>query len=88
MVKLKIVGVVNDYKEAESIEDIVKVFVIEKRISSLLSDDKNKNYENIETNTMILDDEEVKNLGPPDEITEPKKNIDKAKPLFNVRGLN
>ena len=86
--RLKIVGVVNDYKEAESIEDIVKVFVIERRISTLLSQDKNKNYETIDTNTMILDKEEIRDLRPPDELSDLQKNGNKPKPLFNVRGFN
>jgi len=39
---LKIAGVVNDYKEALDIEDIVKAFVIKKRIFYLLSLEKSK----------------------------------------------
>ena len=34
---MKIVGIVNDYTEALEIEDVVKVFTIEKRIFNLLS---------------------------------------------------
>ena len=51
---MKIVGIVNDYTEALEIEDVVKVFTIEKRIFNLLSLEKEKNFENANSNIMIF----------------------------------
>jgi hypothetical protein len=85
---LKIVGVVNDYKEAENIEDIVKVFVVEKRISTILSNNKNKNYEDTETKSMMISTNEIKKIKTPNGETYSQKEENNHKPLFNVRGFN
>ena len=85
---MKIVGVVNDYKEAENIEDIVKVFVVEQRISTILSNSKDKNYEDIETNSMMIPSNEIKKIKTNNEESYPQKEENNHKPLFNVRGLN
>ena len=87
---MKIVGVVNGYREAEDIEEIVKVFVLEQRVMSLRS---SKIIENTESNDIILPPDEVKYLEKSDIKTindrtskdELNKNI---KPLFNVRGIS
>ena len=81
-------GVISDYKEAENIEDIVKVFVIKQRISNLLSDSKNKNYEDIENSSMILSSDEMNNLEISNEESLPHKEGNNNKPIFNVRGFN
>ena len=44
---MKIAGVVNDYKEALDIEDIVKAFVIKRRIFDILSLEKKKELERV-----------------------------------------
>lgn len=85
---MKIVGVVNDYKEAESIEDIVKVFVVKQRISTILSNNKEKNYEDIEPNPLMISTNEFKKINTPNEETFSHKDDNNHKPLFNVRGFN
>ena len=85
---MKIVGVVSDYKEAEGIEDIVKVFVVERRISTILSDSKNKDLPEIESTSIMLPTENVKEYGNKPEETYPNKEPNNQKPLFNVRGFN
>ena len=85
---MKIVGVVSDYKEAEGIEDIVKVFVVERRISTILSDSKNKDLPEIESTSIMLPTENVKEYGNKPEETYPNKETNNQKPLFNVRGFN
>ena len=85
---MKIVGVVNDYKEALNIEDIVKVFVIEQRIFNLLSDSKNKNYSDINSNTIMLSKDEIENIKTSNEDSINHKDENNYKPLFNVRGFN
>ena len=83
--ELKIVGVVNGYSEAEDIEEIVKVFVIEQRVLSLLS---NKNNVNIDSNDIILPNDDIKYFEKSDEKTINDKINKELKPLFNVRGIN
>jgi hypothetical protein len=85
---LKIVGVISDYKEAESIEDIVKVFVVEKRISTILSDSRNKDLHDVESKTIMLPTENEKELKTPNGEIPPNKEPTNQKPLFNVRGFN
>ena len=85
---MKIVGVVNDYKEAENIEDIVKVFVVEQRISTLLSNNKDKIYEDVETDSMMISTNEIKKIKNPNEENYSQKDENNHKPLFNVRGFN
>ena len=84
---MKIVGVVNDYKEALDIEGVVKVFIIEQRIFNLLSLEKKKNFENADSNIMIFPTNNIQY-----EENSNKKishvNIDEdSVPVFNVRGL-
>jgi hypothetical protein len=85
---LKIVGVISDHKEAENIEDIVKVFVVKKRISDIISDKKGKDIDDIETNSMMLTSDNINKLKNPHEDAFPQKEENNHKPLFNVRGLN
>jgi len=85
---LKIVGVVNEYKEAQDIEEIVKVFVIEQRISNLLLCKKNEFLDDINSSVMILSKNDVKSVETPNEDTIHNKNNSSSPPLFNVRGFN
>jgi hypothetical protein len=85
---LKIAGVVNDYKEALDIEDIVKAFVIRKRIFYLLSLEKKKDPDKIKDPNSIKSHK--KDIG----YSEPSytkniqtKNEEEISPVFNVRGL-
>jgi hypothetical protein len=85
---LKIAGVVNDYKEALDIEDIVKAFVIRKRIFYLLSLEKKKDLDKIEDSNIIESSEKDIEFS----HTSHKKNIEtkneeEFSPVFNVRGL-
>ncbi|KYK22507.1 hypothetical protein AYK24_02210 [Thermoplasmatales archaeon SG8-52-4] len=84
---MKIVGVINDYKEALEIEDIVKVFVIKQRISNLLSLERNNNFKNNNTNLMIFKSNDVDYLTNSDEKILQIKNNEDNVPVFNVRGL-
>jgi len=84
---LKIVGVINDYKEALEIEDIVKVFVIKQRISSLISLERDNNYKSDNSNFMIFKTNNVNYLNNSDEKIIPIKNNEDNVPVFNVRGL-
>jgi hypothetical protein len=85
---LKIAGVVNDYKEALDIEDIVKAFVIKKRIFDLLSLEKKKELEKIEDpkikKPQVKDIEYTQQL---DKKNIEPKNEEEISPVFNVRGL-
>lgn len=82
---MKIVGVVSGYKEAEDIEEIVKVFFIEQRVSSLLS---SKVIENVDSNNIILSSRNVKYFEKSNLKTLNDKVDNDLKPLFNVRGIN
>jgi hypothetical protein len=85
---LKIAGVVNDYKEALDIEDIVKAFVIKKRIFYLLSKEKKKNLDKKEDTEIVKTN--VKNIEfsqPLDKKNIETKNEEEISPVFNVRGL-
>jgi hypothetical protein len=84
---LKIVGVVSDYYEALDIEDIVKVFTIEKRIFNLLSLEKQKNFENVNSNIMIVSTDNVKYAETSNKKISHFKNNEDSVPIFNVRGL-
>jgi len=85
---LKIVGVVNDYKEASDIEDIVRVFIIEKRILSLSSLEKKKNFENIADPDLIkFPVNDIKFTETSNKKNLRIKNYEDPKPVFNVRGL-
>jgi hypothetical protein len=82
---LKIVGVVNGYNEAKDIEEIVKVFVVKKRISNLLSD---KIIKNAYLKDIILPIDEIKDFEKCEIKSISEKNNKVIKPLFNVRGIN
>lgn len=84
---MKIVGVVNDYKEALEIEDIVKVFVVKQRISNLLSLERNNNIKNDNSNFMIFKTNNENYFSNSDEKNLHIKNNEDNVPVFNVRGL-
>lgn len=81
-------GVVNNYKEALDIENIVKVFIIEQRILNLLSLEKKKNFENvIDSNIMVSPTNDIKYAENSNKKILPVKNYEENNPVFNVRGL-
>ena len=85
---MKIAGVVNNYKEALDIEEIVKVFFIEKRIFKISSLSKEKNYKdtsNLDIN--ISSTEDINYSYSSDDKKIQNKNNGDSKPVFNVRGL-
>lgn len=84
---MKIVGVINDYKEALEIEDIVKVFVIKQRISNLISLERDNNYKSDNSNFMIFKTNNVNYLNNSNEKNLQIKNNEDNVPVFNVRGL-
>ena len=87
MVKLKFAGVVSEYKDAVEIEDIVKVFLIKKRINDLLSLDKRKNFEKLNSNVDTISIDDIKYLNNSDEkILHNKIHID-SQSIFCVRGF-
>ena len=84
---MKIAGVVIDYKDALDIEDIVRVFIIKKRIYNILSLEKNKNFKKANSNIMKFPKNDSKYAETSDEkILHTKINEDYG-PVFNVRGL-
>ena len=84
---MKIVGIVNDYTEALEIEDVVKVFTIEKRIFNLLSLEKEKNFENANSNMMIFSTDDIKYAENSNKINSHIKINEDSVPVFNVRGF-
>ncbi len=85
---MKIAGVVNDYKEALDIEDIVKAFVIKQRIFYLLSLEKKKDFDNVEdSNNTTSPANDVEYSQTTNKKNVQIKNEDKISPVFNVRGL-
>lgn len=87
MIKLKIAGVVNEYKDAVEIEDIVKVFLVKKRINDLISLEKRKNFEKIKSNLIGISIDDIKYLNNYDEKILHNKNNSDSKPIFCVRGF-
>ena len=85
---MKIAGVVNDYKEALDIEDIVKAFIIKQRIFNILSLEKKKNFDSDEDTNIII---KPVNYDQYAESSNKKiiliKNNEENSPVFNVRGL-
>jgi hypothetical protein len=82
------VGVVNNYKEALDIEDIVKVFIIEQRILNLLSLEKKKNFENVvDSDVMISSANNIEFAENSNKKILQVKNDEENNPVFNVRGL-
>ena len=85
---MKIAGVVNDYKEALDIEDIVKAFVIKKRIFYLLSLEKEKDFENDEDSNIIKSSKnDIEYSQTSNKKNIQNKNEEEVSPVFNVRGL-
>ncbi|KYK31018.1 MAG: hypothetical protein AYK22_08315 [Thermoplasmatales archaeon SG8-52-3] len=84
---MKIAGVVNDYKEALDIEDIVKAFVIKKRIFYLLSKEKSKDNIIEKSNKISSQANEIEYSEISDKKNEQIKNEGEISPVFNVRGL-
>jgi len=85
---LKIAGVVNDYKEALDIEDIVKAFVIKKRIFYLLSKEKKKDLDKKEDSKIVKTHENnIEFSQTLDKKNIETKNEEEISPVFNVRGL-
>ena len=81
-------GVVNNYKEALDIEEIVKVFIIEQRILNLLSLEKKKNFENpIDSNIMESPTNDIQLSENTSKKILQVKNDEENNPVFNVRGL-
>ena len=87
MIKLKIAGVVNEYKDAVEIEDIVKVFLVKKRINDLISLEKRKNFEKIKSNLIRISIDDIKYLNNYDEKILHNKNNSDSQPIFCVRGF-
>jgi len=85
---LKIAGVVNNYKEALEIEDIVRVFIIEQKILNLSSLDRRKNFKNaINHNIMTFPTNDSQFSEASDKKILQIKNDEEFRPVFNVRGL-
>jgi hypothetical protein len=84
---MKIAGVVNEYKDAVEIEDIVKVFIINKRINDLLSLEKRKSFEKLNSNDVAYSFNDVKYLNNSDEKIIHNKFYADSQPVFCVRGL-
>jgi len=87
VVKLKFAGVVNGYEEAAEIEDIVKVFVIKKRINDLISLDKRKNYKKLNSDNIDFSIDNTKYLNNSDERILHDKILVDFHHFFCVRGL-
>jgi len=87
VIKLKIAGVVNEYKDAVEIEDIVKVFLVKKRINDLLSLEKRKNFEKLNSNLIGISIDDIKYLNNYDEKILHNKNNSDSQPIFCVRGF-
>ena len=84
---MKIAGVIENYEEAEEIENIVKVFVIKERISNLQSLKENKKLKKRSANktTSIDDNKRIKTFNK-STFHNNSNNVDL--PLFNFRGLS
>ena len=87
MVKLKFAGVVSEYKDAVEIENIVKVFLIKKRINDLISLDKRKNFEKLNSNVDTISIDDIKYLNNSDEKILHNKIYTDSQSIFCVRGF-
>ena len=87
MINLKIAGVVSEYKDAVEIEDIVKVFIIKKRINDLLSLEKRKNFEKLNSNIVEIPIEDIKYLDNSNEKILHSKIYHETQSVFCVRGF-
>jgi hypothetical protein len=85
---LKIAGVVSNYKEALDFEDIVRVFIIEKRILNLPSlENKEKLTDKKDSNIMIFQTNDIELSENSNKKITQSKNDEEIRPVFNVRGL-
>jgi hypothetical protein len=85
---LKIAGVVNNFSEALEIEDIVKVFIIEKKILDIPSLNRINKNKNVTNHRIRLFNENNGHYS----MTSIKKNLHNKnngyfRQVFNVRGL-
>ncbi|UCB58163.1 MAG: hypothetical protein JSV67_06025 [Thermoplasmatales archaeon] len=85
---MKIAGVVNNFSEALEIEDIVKVFIIEKKILDIPSLNRTNKYKNVTNHHIRLFNENNGHYS----MTSIKKNLHNKnngyfRQVFNVRGL-
>ena len=87
MVDLKIVGTVNDFNDANTIEDIVKIFLVENRIYNLLSLEKKKNFKKESQKITTFLENDLKFEENSNEKFLQIKNYEDFTPVFNVRGL-
>jgi hypothetical protein len=87
VVKLKFAGVVSEYKDAVEIENIVKVFLIKKRINDLISLDKRKNFEKLNSNVDTISIDDIKYLNNSDEKILHNKIYTDSQSIFCVRGF-
>ena len=87
MIKLKIAGVVKEYKDAVEIEEIVKVFVVKKRINDLLSLDKRKNFGKLNSDEIAISINDIKYLNDSDEKVLHNKICTDSRHVFCVRGF-
>lgn len=87
VVKLKFAGVVNEYKDAVEIEDIVKTFLIKKRVNDLVSLDKRKIFEKLNSNLESISMDDIDYLNKSDEKVLNNKNYVDSQPVFCVRGF-
>ena len=84
---MKIAGVVSNYHEALDIEDIVKVFLVRKRIFNILSLEKTKIYEKNNKKLTLRIKDDVKLAPNFNEKSTHFKNSEDQTHVFNVRGL-
>jgi hypothetical protein len=85
---LKIAGVVNSYNEALDIEDIVKVFVVERKILNLPTLKSSKNIKNVKkTNNLNFTSNNIHFPENSNKKNGHAKNNDGFRSIFSVRGL-
>ena len=85
---MKIAGVVNNYNEALEIEEIVKVFIIEKKIFKLQPLNSKEKFEYVvKSKNNIFQANDVEYSEPYSKKNINIKNNDEFRPVFNVRGL-
>ena len=84
---MKIAGVISNYHEALDIEEIVKVFLVKKRIFNILSLEKTKNFEKNNQNFTTYIKDDVKLAPNSNGKSTHFKNSEDQTHVFNVRGL-
>ncbi len=80
-------GVVNEYKEAKDIEDIVKVFTIERRVSDLFPNEINKDIKSNNSDLMIFSLRDIKLKQVINNNNFYNKTSNSFLHIFNVRGF-